>query len=231
MNINKRITLFFSFTLILIVLLDKTATAQYSQAKLDKSREINSTNYKSIKGDPYLYEDFMYATFFGSDTIQYQSEFLNYNGYEETFEVLRDGKKYNFSVSDYDSIVIHPTKNDSLLVYESFARGVMPADNSFANLVYHGTRLKLIREFKVKIDLRVTEAPGGSMKSERFTKFYYYSMVKDLELTRIRIKKSDIIDKLGHEGEVKAYLKKEKISISDMEDLKKFLAYYEQNLL
>ena len=218
------------FFLISTLIMGPATWAQYTQQRLDNSQAIKTDNYADIKGSPYLYKDFMYSTFFDSEGTQYKSELLNYNGYENTFEVIRDGKQYNFKVSLYDSIAVHPNKNDSLKLYESFVKRFSPNNTSFTNVVYYGKNIQLIRKFRVEVNQKVTETPGATIKTKRFADYANYSLVMHGETNKIRLKKSDIINKLGYKSAIQEYIKQENLSMNKVADVKKLLRYYENNL-
>ena len=230
LNILKKANLIKPIIVIIgwLLIASPNTLAQYTQQRLNKSQEINTSNYDKIKGSPYLYENFMYASFFDKEGVQYRSEFLNYNGYEQAFEVLREGKLYNFKVNQYDSIVVHPTKTDSLDVYEMFVRGAIPESRSLTNVIYYGPQVKLSRQFKVRIEVKTTETPGQTIKNERFAATSFYKLLHNGQTSSVRLKKSDLTGKLGHKAELLNYARKEKLSFTDIEDVKKILAYYEQ---
>ncbi len=207
------------------------ALAQYTKERLQKAKEINARSYEEIKGSPYLYEEFMYCSPFSQRRGKaYKEEWLNYNGYEGAFEIKRQGKLYGLPVQDYDSLVIHPSKEDSLVAQEYFVKNMLPGKPGFVNVLYYGRHLQLIREFKSKVELQVVETPGKSLKTPKFTRYYYYTLLKDDVPYKIRLRKADIILVLGHKKELTAYIKQHKLSMARPDDVKKLLRYYEEEL-
>ncbi len=221
----------FVLLLMLSTVFAGSALAQYTKERLQKAKEINARSYDDIKGSPYLYEEFMYCSPFSQRRGQaYKEEWLNYNGYEGAFEIKRQGKLYGLPVQDYDSLVVHPSKEDSLIAQEYFVKNLLPGKPGFVNVLYYGRHLQLIREFKSKAELQIVETPGKSLKTPKFTRYYYYILQKDRVPYKIHLRKADFILILGHKKELTAYIKQHKLNMSRPGDVKKLLRYYEEEL-
>jgi hypothetical protein len=144
----------------------------------------------NIKNSPYLYNEWKLADITTRDSTVYQHVLLNYNGYEQKFEVIEFKKKVTLDDKLYDNIVVY-TKNNDTGPKEWFTKGLhFDIALLLANIIYNGEKLKLIRSFYVRLSETSNELYGDSEIHRKFVQNRTYSILYKSKLQPIKLSKS-----------------------------------------
>lgn len=206
---------FFSFQL----------TAQKQIILVDNAIEIETDRYKDIKASPYLFQDWALATLVGTRGEETRDVQINYNGYNQEFEILAKGKHITLDTDPYKEIKIISSDGKEEFF---FKRGLHKKYAfKFAQVIYNGEQVKFLEEFFADISDKKVENVGKTIVMQRFMKKSYYFILQNDELIRIKRKKKDFIKVLGHKSALEKFIKKNKLKLNNTEDIKKLLTYYE----
>ena len=191
---------------------------------IQNAQEVDPNRYEEIKGSPYLFKGWGNATLIGLKGNETKDIRINYNGQEKQWEVLAEDKHIVLDTRDYKRMHITPPDGGEMM---TFKRGVhRKYANEFIQVIYEGNQVKLIKEFIVDKSKQKIENVGKTIVVERFAGKDYYWLIKDDELTHIKMKKKDVVKQLGN-GAIASYIKKEKIDFDKISDLQKLMTYYE----
>lgn len=209
-----------------------TASFAFSQAQLNASSqrvEFFSTNkttiIKEAKGSPYVSNDFLTATISGFEGT-YK---VRYNANSEQMEVKMGGSVKVVPTSNVQAVTIPKTFKNPAMTYvpTRFEDG----KEGFALNAWQDGKgnYLLIRETVQYYPAKQASNSYGKDKAARYEREndQFYLKSASGNLTKIPSKKKQFFSAFkGKEGEIKDFVKKEKLKISDTNDLKKIAAFY-----
>ena len=203
---------------------------------MSNSKVYAKDRYKDTKGSPYFFNDWVIAEVYNQSGDTYKGLKLNYNVYEEFFEIL-DGEKYIVLDPTYYWCVkvdkeINPSQlkdsQDSVI----FIRGLLENnERKFVHIIYNGSRVKLIRDPYAAESVKTIQNVGQTITNRRFNRKDTYFFLIDGEYSAVRLKKKEVINRLGHKKELEAFIKDNKLKMKKDEDYEVLLAYYESELM
>jgi hypothetical protein len=191
-----------------------------------KTRVIDHSQYDEIKGSPYLYNDWLEAEVLGTEGKIYHFPLVNFNGFTHELELKKDDRVEELIGSSYLKVTLNTGTNK-----ETFLRGLHPEfEQNLVCILYDGQKVKLIKTFDVRVEESVVQTPGAPSVFEKFSRSKNYYLLKDSDLSKVRIKKKSVIAVLGHKSELEQYLKQKKINLNSESALITLLNYYESLL-
>ena len=195
---------------------------------------VKSKRYDGVKGNPYLFGDFVLAGIMDKKAGLLDSILINYNGYEKNFEHRRkDGKVIALNPNVYLGATFI-TKTYAEPLFErfmsdttQFIQGLnMKNPLGMYIKVFNSTEVSVIKEFRVSLVERRLETVGATTMVKNFSSSFLYYFIKTGSIESFRLKKSTVLN-LINDKKVSLFVKKEKIKLDNEQDLKKVLAYYQ----
>lgn len=186
----------------------------------------NQLDYDVIEGNPFLWNEFIKGEILTTDSILYTDIELRYDTYSESMQINYKNKIFTLdNTLDIKQIKIqdqyfhrlnHIDNSDSLNTY-------------FKLLVDDSCRLYV--RYKVKFYDKEKSNGFNTPKPARFGKIYSnYYISTNTSLQPIDTKKI-FFNFIRDDGELKAYIKKEKLKFNNEDDLIKIIKYYNHILL
>ena len=211
--------------------------SQTSKMVLSNAKVLPEDRYKEYSGSPFYFDDWVKGDVYNQNGDVFENMVINYNIYENVFEVL-DGKKYVLlDPYFYWCVKVDKEDNDPKLMKDMmdstlFIRGLM-ADNErkFVNVMYNGVQIKLLRDMYVAESVKTFQNVGQTVTNKRFNRKDSYFLVIDGEYKEVKLKKGDFLKKLGPKKELEKWLKENKNKLKKDEDYIALLEYYESNYL
>jgi hypothetical protein len=207
------------------VLLNHTSLAQKGETLYsteDKTRHIDHSEYKDIKGSPYLFEEWYTAKVIGMDGTYTEYLKMNFNGLTHQLEILEDGKTQVLIENTYLKAIFNDGTNEY-----TFMAGIHPdLGRDKICIPFDGQEIKFIKDFKVRIEESVMQTPGAATVFEKFARSTDYYIMKRGNLIKINLRKKSILKALDNK-EVDLYVKNENLKMNSENDLIKVLQYYE----
>ncbi len=188
---------------------------------LENSKEISPTRYKGIKGSPYLFQNWVSGKIVNLDNEIFMVDEMNYNGYTQEIEIKQGNRYISLNENFYKRIEFN--WNGETFNYQRVLDRERP--NTFLQVLYKGKKLKLIKDFEIKLSERVVQDVGKKVEMKRFSAQHNYYLANFGELEEIKLKKKSIVKQLGKE--VDAFSKQNKIDLSTESGLVKVLEFYE----
>jgi hypothetical protein len=217
-----------------------TATVSLAQTSstmiFSNANEYPEDRYKDVKGNPYFFEEWVFADVYSQNGDVFKGMVTNYNIDEQVFE-LRRGKEY--LVLDpyfYWCVIVNKSENGNALKEHPdsvlFIRGLMPDDEKkFVQVIYNGVHIKLLRDMHVAESVKVFQNVGQTITNKRFNRKDDHFLVIDGQYVEVKLKKKEILKILRHEDELDDWLKENKNKLKSDEEFAAMLEYYEENLL
>lgn len=220
-----------AYSVVLIVIictfLSGPCLAQKAEFVILNAEPVDEHRYRDIKGTPYLFEDWIPASYTGRDGSLVKNIPTNFNGHLKQFEVIKNGQTYPVEESAYVRIDCFDTQNgvvDSI----TFMRGLYPKNEQyFSALIFRGKRTKLIKYFTVRIDEKVMRDMGREVLLKEFAPKHLYLFHKDEERAYLSIRRKQILTFLGKEEQLEKYLKRKRNKLQTEQELLNLLQYYE----
>jgi len=194
------------------------------------SKPIDTLRYLEIKGTPYLYEEWKLADIESRNGILYEQILLNYNGLEQKFEVAQQNKRVTLDESLYDQITVY-LQNTEGSDKEWFIKGLhYDLALSYANVIYKSERIKLIRDFRVRISETTNELHGDPSVRKKFVANNVYSILYKSKLHLVRLSKKSLGKLFENKELVNEIVLSNKLKLSEEADLIKFLTILDSQL-
>jgi hypothetical protein len=193
----------------------------YSFYKLTQANELDVINYSEIKGSPYLTDNFVESKiYFSADTAF--SLNLRYNIYEDRFEYKKNDKV--FAIGNPKVIYKIEMLNNIFIYYVDKNNKIK---NCYFRLLIEGN-CSLVEKMEIRFEEKSEEKPYSGAKPAEFirlnNKYYLILRYKSPELIKnVKIIPEILSDK---ENDISNFIKKEKISAKDENDLIKLVNYY-----
>lgn len=214
--------------LLSLMLVSSVALAQNQIKLFTNAQNIDPKRYDEIKGNPMFFKDWQKGVIIDNKDSVYTSLKLNFNGFEEEFEVQRDSK--NFIALDskhYKRIVIESDEAlNGQLIFEKSPTSKLRG--KFLQVMHKGAKLSLYKYFEVRKGQVTVQDVGKTRVFENFQQLPSFYIYKDGKLSLLRMKKKVLIAELGRKKELESYIKKNKLSLKKDLDLQKLFKYYEE---
>jgi hypothetical protein len=187
------------------------------------SSPIDSSRYDDIKRNPFLYDTWAKAKITNRAGLAYENVLINFNGYEQTFEVYQNNKQLTIDDNLYDEFTVNVNGID-----EWFIRGVhYDLATELANIIYRGPNITLIRFFSVRLDETIKDSPGESLVTRRFADSRTYAILFSDKLTPTRLTANNIGKAVGAKEQIKNIIQKENINVRTEKGAIKLLTLFE----
>ena len=214
--------------LLMISLLTLIAGSAYSQAKISFSnaQTIDPDRYAKIKGDAYFFKDFVSGEIIDMEGVTYEDVLINFNAYEEAFEVRNGDRFIKLDGIYYKQVVMEGPEGDKV----TFVRGVHPDfRGKFIQLLHKSDKCTLVKKFKVNFQETTANTVGRTEVFQRFMPLKEYYLVTSTGasgIQQLKLNKKKLIQTLGHKKELESFIKKEKIDISTEDGLVSLVEYW-----
>jgi len=215
--------------LALVFILISCQTVFPQQPDLINSTKIDSLRYQDIVGSPYLYKSWQEAKITHRDGTIYDDLKLNFNGYEQTFEIGGSGFAARLNVDHFQKIDV--LSKNGKTTQEWFIRGVhFEVALRLSNIIYKSDKIILIREFKVRITESTNEIYGDLTVKKKFVRARHYSILWNSKLIPITLNKNKLGQVFGNQELIYTTIKKHKLRLSKEKDLIELLVLIEDEL-
>ena len=194
------------------------------------TRQLADNRYDDIKGSPYLYDEWKYASLLTRDSTLVKYVLLNYNGYEKQFEIKYGHITATFDDRLFDRITVYmdDTLSDNV---EWFVRGLhFDIATELVNVIYDGRAFKLIRGYKVRLVKLSDDFPGTTLERYRFAQDFYYMLLYQDKLYMMRLTRNRFIKVIGNRELINKIIVENQLDISKETDVVRFLELLEQSL-
>jgi len=160
------------------------------------------------------------------DTL-YTNVTLNYNGFEEAFEVKRNNNAFiALNNRYYKSIIISSDQGlDGTLRFEKVPD--KRYKDKFLQVVHKGDKITIYKYFEARKGEVTVQDVGKTRTFENFSKVSTYLRLEGDRLRILKIKKKSLFSELGEKKALDSYIKKNKLKLNKDLDLQKLLQYFE----
>ena len=198
------------------------------------NESVKVRRYDGIKGNPYLFGDFVLAGIMDKKAGLLDSIRINYNGYEKNFEHKRkDGQiialdqNVYFGATFISNKYAEPRFKRFMSDTTQFIQGLNIQDplGMYIN-IFNSPEFSIIKEFRVTLSERELETVGATMMVRNFASSFLYYFIQQGSVESFRLKKGSVLS-LIDDKQVNSFVKKEKLKLDNEQDLKKVLAYYQ----
>lgn len=179
----------------------------------------------NFEGSPYSNEKFIKGNVEMRDGSLYKNIPLRYNIYFDHMEFERDKKAY-YIVETGEILTVK--FDDKTYVYETYSKHNKIKSSFF--LLHTTGKVQLLEKQKVDFKYAEKEAAYKEAKPARFKESPSNFYVKFEGKPAMEIKRRKDIAKLfpSHKEEIAKYVKKKRVSIRDVAELKDVIAYYSE---
>jgi hypothetical protein len=210
-----------------LMLVSATAIAQSQIKMFTNAQTIDPKRYEGIKGDPMFFKDWQSGTIIDNKDSVYTDIMLNYNGYEEEFEVLQNNKSYIALDSKYYAQIIIDSEEglDGKLIFEKSPASKF--SGKFLQLLHKGKNISLYKYFEVRKGEVTVQDVGQTRVFENFQQLPSYYILKDGKLSLVRMKKKVLLAELGPKKALESHMKENKLNLNKDIDIQKLMQFYE----
>ena len=205
------------------------AIAQNQIQLFTNAQAIDPKRYDGIQGDPMMFKDWQVGVIIDNKDTIYTNLKLNYNGFEEEFEVLKTGTKGTFIALNnkyYKRIELESDKTlNGKIIFEKSDDPKFKG--RFLQVIHKSDKVEIYKYFEARKGENVVQDVGKTRTFENFKKVSTYYIKKDGRLRIVRIKKKSLIEELGQKKAIESFIKKQKLKLSNDKDLQKLLAHYD----
>ena len=219
----------------LLLLIFPIAIIQYTYGQGDvviyKSPEtVDPHDYSEIKGSPYMFDEWVIGTLMGKTGELIADVLINYNAYTDRFESKKDDQLIELDSKLYIRAEILPEKNPELKLERKIIlqKGSHYDINGFAQLMYFGEGIMLIKKLSVTLTTNKIQNVGKTIEVKRFGKLRTYYLVINGQIHTIKLKKKDFLKVIGKNKQLEEYVENNKLFYSKEEDIIQMLEKYEQ---
>ncbi len=213
-----------TFSILFFLILVFSNSFAQTKSIFTNAKKIDDTRYAEYKGSPYLFDDWVIGDIYDGEKKAFEQMELNFNGYSNNVEVKKEDKFVELDTKWYTKIEVQ--SKDGLL---TFRRGLHTFfKDKFVETVYTGKDFYLVKKFRTGLTEKEINDVGKTIKIKRFEKNIDYYFIKNGKLNQVKMKKKSLLSYLGHKKEIGAFLKENKLKLTRQADLKKVLAFYEE---
>src|SRR5690606_35075383 len=201
---------------------DQSIFAGDGNLYINKTGVKETLNLSDIEGSPYFQNDFLYA-FVDEDTSKPHK--LRYNAYKDEMEFMNNGEIYYIDKNKYKSITFEPFKKYVLVNYElnnEEVHGYLIEILAGNYSLYQTERKKFLPERTVSRGLSETHTPAQFREADEV----FFIKLQNGNILELPSSKSKLADLFGdYSKSVNQYLKENKISLKNQNNLKKLFQY------
>lgn len=191
------------------------------------AKEIDEKRYEEYRGSPYFFSEFVVGTIVDNADNEYPNVKLNLNGYTDELEVEDAGYYVALEESFYKSFTAKG-KDDTEYLFKSNLHPDFK--DKFFQVLYESEQMLLIKEFDVIPNEKVINNVGETLRVKIFGEINNYMLLTGLgkqDLTKLKVSKRKLPETLGKKKELGEFIKAEKLSFKNDEDLITLIKYYE----
>ncbi len=216
-----------TLTLLALLLVSSVSLAQNQIKMFTNAQAIDPKRYDEIKGDPMFFKEWQTGIIIDNRDSVYNDLKLNYNGFEEEFEVLQNNRSYiALDNKYYKRIIINSEQGlDGKLIFEKSP--VSKFKGKFLQLLHKGEDISLYKYLEARKSEVTVQDVGKTRVFENFSKLPAYYILKDGKLSVIRMKKKVFLAELGDRKTLEGHMKKNKLSLNKDLDIQKLMKFYE----
>jgi len=208
------------------ILVNSVLFAQGTDILMTNSRSIDKNRYEGVRGNPYLFDDWLKGKIISVDADAIEDVLLNFNGETEGFEIKKGDNFIELDPKWYIRVSVEDKATNEPIIFQKHF--LPPLANKFTRVVYKGKNLNVVESFTAKIQVKVIHNVGKDQELKRFHGKRNYYLIKDKKITLIKSKKKSLFALLGHKSELEKFAKKEKLKLTSEADLIKLFTFYEE---
>ncbi len=181
------------------------------------TKQLKNKSGNEIKGNPYLYKEWKKNGIVISGGNKHQYHAINYDIYRDQVVVFKNK----------DSVfVIQKNLVDAFVVNK---RKFIQINGAFYEELYKGKTLSLLKKYEAKIIEGMFNPTDATRKPDRLNIVESYDVLKGAQPVKFTPSKKSISQVIGvSQGELKAYLKKNKLSYKNDKDLIAIFKHFDQ---
>lgn len=201
------------------------------------AEDYDEDRYEDYSGSPYYFDNWVIGDIYSQSGEIFKNMILNYNIDDQLFEVRNEKKYIVLDPAFYWCVKVYKDINKSFLDKNApdstlFIRGILPdAENKFVEVIYNGSRVKLVRELYIATSTKKFNDVGRTITMKRFNRKDKHFLIIDGEYDDVKLKDKDIMKALGKRDELKKWAKENDIKVKNDQDFAKMLKYYEETLM
>lgn len=222
----KVLTRSFIIPLILFCFFSIETFAQSKTVMMFNSRGLEDDRYEDMRGSPYLFEKWKYGKTVNSKSEIIDSLEMNYNGHTHNIEIRRDGKFIELDAYHYPLIVLYEgSEKEEIFLRRSSTASLL---NRYNRMVFNGLEFSVVEDFNVRIETKKVNDVGIIRETNSFVGRKNYYIIKDNKAKLLKLKKKQLLQTLGNEGELDDFLKKTRNRLKTEEDLIALFKFFDQ---
>ncbi len=222
LHLRNSLMLLFLFGLLSFTSLE----GQRNSYMMFNSSSIDPDRYRDIKGSPYLFEEFQYGKTVNSKTEVIDSILLNYNGYTNNIEARKGDVFIELDAYHYPLVVIYDDEGNEVFYRRNTSKSLF---NRYTRIVFTGVEFMVVEDFRSRVENKKVNDVGVIRENKSFVGKKNYFIVKDNKARLFKMKKKSILRTLGNEGELDAFLKKERIKLNSEENMIKLFEFFDKS--
>jgi len=170
---------------------------------------------EEITGNPFLYEDWNNEGVVYADGVAHSVSKLNYNMYsDEVAELKSKNEVFVFDKSAIDSLQIS-------------GRHFNKMNGSFYEVISKGDKLSLLKQHSTRVQKGQFNPTDGSTTPSRLVRMEDYYTSQSGKVDKFKPSKGSVMDLFADkQSEVKKFIKDEKLSYKNEEDLIRLFDFY-----
>ncbi len=225
-----KISIITTVTIILTLVTSASLLTAQDRILFKDPKPYESDRYKDIKGEFYLFEDWVTADITDKMGGDYANVLVNYDGYEDNVEAY-DGKGnfLNLSPTDYTKIVItdsNETLPKDLKFSESLTLIRSPHPSLHADyylLLHQDGANTLLAEYSVSVSTVTERPPGEIIEKKRFNKRFKPVLITGDKIQKFGAKKKEVKKAFAAFGDITKWCKSNKQKATSFEGMVAFL--------
>ncbi|WP_420570636.1 hypothetical protein [Kordia sp.] len=190
-----------------------------------KEKDPYEIDWENVKGSPYLYENYKLAQFFVGDK-SYGNVMMRLNTYSDEIELLpEDGQEMEALMKVDNSRVTFENKTLKLMKYKD--EEGYEKQSYFLVLNDKDDVQLLLRKKCVFSPNEKALTANQADRAAKFTQYdRYYISKNGGALTEVKPKKKEVVKLFpGKEGDIKKYIKSERLKLKKQKDFAKLVDY------
>ncbi len=204
----------------------KLQVRQIEINQITESFGLTDEQFQKLQGSPYANEEFAPGSVFKENELATKNVQLRYNIYSDEMEVQNRATPNSIGALKKEEDLFVKI-GFQLYTYVPFEGSV--EKGHYFNIVSSQKEFSLYKKTEARfVPPKAAKTSYQTQKPARFTeKNTYYLVSQDERFYELPPKKSKIIDVMSvREKEIKAYIKRSRLDLSDEKDLVKLVTYY-----
>jgi len=99
--------------------------------------------------------------------------------------------------------------------------------NQYGLVLFDGKKVRLVRTIDIEYIEKKYNTPGKIEKLKKFQRKKGYALIIDRDINKVKLKDKDFYKVLGHDKELRAFKKSNKLKMKKESDFLRMLRYYE----